>query len=99
MRKLLPSCLTDAEKLRLSFHPFQPCDAPIGYADVSRSQLSLARHSGAATINGHRYTYCADSDELWRDDVLALVHEWRKEPAAQKPAGPQWDQLPLLGGE
>ena len=93
------SYLTDSERLLLRFHPFPPGDAPIGYAGVSRTPLSLARHSGGATVQGRRYTYFAESDELWRDDVLALVHGWRKDEAAQTPAGPQWDQLPLLGGE
>ncbi len=100
MRKLLPSYLTAAEKLRLSFEPFPPGDAPIGYSDVSQTILSTARHSGGITINGRGYTYCAESDELWRDDVLRLVHGWRKAEAAQKPAAPdapQWDQMALLG--
>ena len=98
MRELLPSHLTDSERLRLSFHPFPPGDAPIGYADVSRTPLSIARHYGGITVNDHRYTYCAESDELWRDDVLKLVRKWRKEkPVA--PDAPQWDQLALPGGE
>ena len=98
MRELLPSHLTAAERLRLSLHPFPPGDAPIGWMDVSHTHLSIARHSGGAVVNGRRYTYCAESDELWRDDVLKLVHKWRKEkPAA--PDAPQWDQLALLGGE
>ena len=90
----MPSYLTDSEKTRLMIEWPDPSDA-LGYADVSRGMLSLARHYGHATVQGQRYTYCAESDELWRDDVLKLVRKWRKE----KPAAPQWDQLALLGGE
>lgn len=93
------SYLTDAEKLRLQIEWPDPSDV-LGYAHVSHGLLSPARHSGGAVVNGQRYTYLAASDELWRDDVLRLVHGWRKAEAAQKPAAPdapQWDQMALLG--
>ena len=102
MRELLPSYLTAAEKLRLSFHPFPPGDGPIGWVDVSRTHLSTARHYGGATVQGHRYTYCAESDELWRDDVLAMVHKWRKDAARGAKAlelpQPTMQQASLLDG-
>ena len=75
------SYLTDAERIRLSFEPFAPGDPPIGYMDVSRTQLSIARHYGGCTVQGRHYVYFPDHDELWRDDVLALVHGWRKASA------------------
>ena len=97
MRNLLPSYLTDAERMRLSFEPW-PDGAALGYVDVSRTQLSIARHYGGITVQGQRYTYFPATDELWRDDVLAMVHGWRKEkPAA--PDAPQWEQPSLLGGD
>ena len=83
MRTLPPSYLSDDEKQRLSFEPFTPGDAPIGYADVSRTILSTARHARGATVNGRSYVYFPASDELWRDDVLALVHKWRKDAARE----------------
>ena len=67
------SYLAEAEKLRLSFEPFPPCDPPIGYMDVSHTQLSLARHSGHALVNGWHYTYFPASDELWRDDIVQII--------------------------
>ena len=74
------SYLTDDERLRLSFEPW-PDGAALGYADVSRTQLSIARHYGGIPVQGRHYVYFPESDELWRDDVLALVHKWRKDAA------------------
>ncbi len=88
------SYFTPAEKLRLSFHSFPPCDAPIGYMDVSRTQLSIARHYGGCTVQGHHYTYFPAHDELWRDDVLAMVEGWRKE--SPEPAAQGWKQASML---
>jgi hypothetical protein len=83
------SYLTDSEKLRLQFEWLDGGD-PIGYAEVSQTVLSIARHSMGATVNGHRYTYFPASDELWRDDVLKMVHGWRKaEAKAAKQAAAQ----------
>ena len=77
------SYLTDAEKLRLSLMPPSD-DAPIGYLDVTQSQLSIARHSGRATVNGRRYTYFPATDELWRDDIVRMIEKWRKDEAKSK---------------
>lgn len=52
--------------------------APYCIGNASMSQFSVARHYGACTFNGHRYTYMATSDELIRDDVLKLVTKMRK---------------------
>ena len=93
-----PSYLTADERLRLSFEPWPDGDA-LGYADVSRTQLSIARYSSAATVNGHRYTYFPETDELWRDDVLALVRKWRKDAARKAKAAPTMRQTSLLDGE
>ena len=94
------SYFTDAERIRLSFEPFAPGDPPIGYVDVSRTQLSLARHSGHALVNGRHYTHFPASDELWRDDIVQMVHRWRKEDAkaarAAKNAAPPHVQGELL---
>jgi hypothetical protein len=54
-------------------------NAPIGYAGVSQTQLSIARHYGGLTVNGRRYTYFPDLDELVRDDVLKMAHDMRKQ--------------------
>ena len=91
------SYITPDEKTRLSFHPFQPGDAPIGYMDVSRTQLSIARHYGGCTVQGHHYIYFPAHDELWRDDVLALVHGWRRTDAMAKELPAQgWQQASML---
>ena len=92
------SYLTADEKLRLSFEPW-PDGAALGYADVSRTQLSIARHYGGITVQGRHYVYFPESDELWRDDVLALVHKWRKDAARDAKAAPTMQQTSLLDGE
>jgi hypothetical protein len=92
------SYFTPDEKLRLSFEPFAPGDPPIGYMDVSHTQLSLARESGGCTVQGRHYVYFPEHDELWRDDILALVHGWRRTDAMAKelPALPPQVQGELL---
>lgn len=84
MADLRPSYFTAEERTRLSFEPFAPGDPPIGYMDVSRTQLSIARHYGGCTVQGRHYVYFPESDELWRDDVLKLVHGWRRTDAMAK---------------
>lgn len=77
------SYFTQAEKERLSFE-LADMSETIGHANVSQSQLSLARWSMGCTIGGKRFVYFPEHDELWRDDVLALVHGWRRTAAAAK---------------
>lgn len=96
MTELRPSYFTADERARLSFEPFAPGDPPIGFMDVSHTQLSIARHYGGGTVRGRHYVYFPQSDELWREDILALVHGWRKEAAKQKPAEPAPIQGKLL---
>lgn len=43
---------------------------PYGMANVSMTQLSIARHYGGIKYQGDDYTYFHESDELVRDDVL-----------------------------
>lgn len=91
------SYFTQAEKARLQAECSNKDDM-LGYQNVSQSQLSLARFSGAITINGHTYIYFPQHDELWRDDVLALVHGWRRTDALARelPAMPTQVQGELL---
>ena len=90
------SYFTRDEKERLSFE-FAGRQDNIGYMDVSHTQLSIARHSGHALVNGWHYTYFPASDELWRDDIVQMVHRWRKEEAkAAKKALPPQVQGELL---
>ena len=63
-----------------------PTDTPMMYSHVSQTQLSIARHYGAATINGRTYIYDADADTLIRDDVLAFVRKLRRESQPEKSA-------------
>ena len=45
-------------------------DAPEEIRGVSMSILSVARHYGGATVNGHAYVYDPVRDVLVRADVL-----------------------------
>lgn len=77
------SYFTTDEKLRLQREWPNRHDT-LGYDNVSMSQLSIARWSMGCTIGNHRFVYIPAHDELWRDDVLALVHGWRKAGAPAK---------------
>ena len=56
---------------------------PFGITNVSKTQLSIARHSGGISYNGAIYVYNPVTDELIRADVL----KWKKHQAkeAKKP--------------
>ena len=58
-------------------------NTPFGMANVSMTQLSIARHYGGIKFNGDHYTYFADTDELVRDDVL----KWQRKQKRAKPNG------------
>lgn len=49
--------------------------APFGITNVSQTQFSIARHSGAILAYGERYQYLPDTDELIRADVL----KWKQQ--------------------
>ena len=90
------SYLSFDEKLRL--HREWPNKADVlGYPNVSQTQLSIARWAMGCTIGNHRFVYIPSEDELWRDDVLKLVHGWRRmEAKAAKQAQPEQVQGDLL---
>lgn len=56
---------------------------PFVIQDVSRSQLSIARHFGGAKFNGDHYDYIPPTDELVREDVVQWLLK-RREIAAQQ---------------
>jgi hypothetical protein len=47
-----------------------PGDKPKCYGGVSHTQLSIARYSGGANINGAYYVYVYPIDALIREDVF-----------------------------
>ena len=52
---------------------------PYGYAGVSKTQLSIARHFGGIKVNGDEYKYFPLTDELVRLDVL----KWKLNQSSQ----------------
>lgn len=53
--------------------------ASIAYVDVSRTQLSIARHYGGCTVVGKNFLYNAADDSLIREDVVKWVVKRKKE--------------------
>lgn len=53
-------------------------NAPIAYANVTQTQLSIARHYGGCQVNKAHYTYFPNDDLLVRDDVVKLVCKLKK---------------------
>ena len=76
-----------------------PTDPPMMYSHVSQTQLSIARHYGAATINGRTYIYDFDADTLIRDDVLAFVRRQRRKRLSLREARPDTTGDLFGGGE
>jgi hypothetical protein len=65
-------------------------DTAVGWRDVRWTQLSIARFSGGAVVNGVEYEYMYGTDELVRRDVAKWIRAmWRK----QKPAEPEQRDL------
>lgn len=58
-------------------------NTPLYYASVSNTQLSLAMHCGAITVNNSTYLYIKETDELIRDDVLHFISKLRKQKAKE----------------
>ena len=58
---------------------------PYGMANVSMSQLSIARHYGGITYSGDSYTYLPKTDELIRNDVL----KWQSNQAKKSAKRPE----------
>jgi hypothetical protein len=52
----------------------------VGWRDVRWTQLSVARFSGGATVNGVEYEYMYGTDELVRRDVAKWIRDLRKKP-------------------
>lgn len=77
------SYLTQAEKERIALE-WVGRNETLGWTEVSTGMMSLARFSGGTTVQGHHYTYLPEHDELWRDDVLKMVHDWRRTDAMAK---------------
>lgn len=67
-------------------------DDNIGWRDIRFTQLSIARHYGGTKVNGVHYVYIPESDELVREDVLAMVMK-RRADALKKAAPEQGDLL------
>ena len=53
-------------------------DAQIAYANVSMTQLSIARHFGGCKVQGKNFVYNATDDSLIREDVAKWIDKRKK---------------------
>lgn len=90
----MPSYLTEPE-WHAAFAHFGMGDA-LAYAEVTHTQLSVARHFGGATVNGATYYYIAQTDELVRADVFKWVHRVRADACRAQAAAARDAQAPLI---
>lgn len=51
----------------------------IGYANVSQTQLSIARFTGGCKVNEHHFIYNPKDDSLIREDVVAWIVKQMKQ--------------------
>jgi cytochrome c553 len=87
----MKSQLTKAEYDQLMLSDLMAGGKPtLLYRHVSHGQLSVARYSGGARINGCIYVYNAVADELLREDALKELAKIRRD--AKKEAGKQVEQ-------
>ena len=68
------------EELRAKFGK----DANIAYANVTMTQLSIARHYGGATVQGKCFVYNPFDDSLIREDVVKWIAKRRKAATGTK---------------
>lgn len=53
----------------------------IGYANVSQTQLSIARYSGGCKVNDRHFIYNPADDSLMREDIVQWLVKLMKEEA------------------
>ena len=53
-------------------------DASVAYANVSMTQLSIARFYGGANVQGKHFVYNPEDDSLIREDVVKWIVKKRK---------------------
>jgi hypothetical protein len=65
-------------------------DANVGYANVSYTQFSIARHYGGCKVQGKHFIYNAVDDSLIREDVVKFIVGLRNaesKTGASEPSG------------
>ena len=70
-----------------------PMRTPERFYHVSQGQLSVTRHYGGCTFNGHEYLYDPTTDTLMRADV------WHRERQKTRQAREAQQALPLTPEE
>jgi|LakMenEpi03Aug12_release.lakeMendotaPanAssembly.Ray.scaffolds.fasta_scaffold4944881_1 hypothetical protein len=55
----------------------------LAYANVSMTQLSIARHYGGAKVQGKHFVYNPADDSLIREDVVKWIAKKRKAAKAR----------------
>lgn len=58
--------------------------ANIAYANVSMTQLSIARHYGGVKVQGKYFVYNPNDDSLIREDIVKWVAKQKKNASKEK---------------
>jgi hypothetical protein len=56
-------------------------DESVAYANVSYTQLSIARYYGGCNVSGKYFIYNANEDSLIREDVMKWIVKRKKQEA------------------
>jgi hypothetical protein len=81
MSKPTPPTLADLEEHRQSIKAKFGDDIVMAYANISMTQLSIARHFGGATVQGKMFLYNPADDSLIREDVAKWIVSQKKKQA------------------
>jgi hypothetical protein len=61
-----------------------PENESIAYANVSNTQLSVARHFGGCKVQGKHFVYNPTDDSLIREDVISFLSKQLKNKQKKK---------------
>lgn len=61
-----------------------PENESIAYANVSNTQLSVARHFGGCKVQGKHFVYNPTDDSLIREDVISFLSKKLKNKQKKK---------------
>lgn len=65
----------------------------VAFANVSMTQLSIARHYGGANVQGKFFVYNWEDDSLIREDVVAWIAKRKQEDVLQEKVAADPDML------
>jgi hypothetical protein len=73
--------LDDVKEYRNELQTKFGANESVAYANVSNTQLSIARHFGGCNVSGKYFVYNATDDSLIREDVVKWITKRKKKEA------------------